>query len=281
MAENQEGQFSLLNAGEVASRFNEFCKSGEKVVVWSKGSNEKFEFRAHAFNKDQSLLEVSLIDAKEPKVLFGLNVLGQTSQKTLQYFFSGQFSFDKMNHVYLIKLTDKIFKFEKRKNFRLSTFPRHQVKLHLNLPEDFQPPTNVLNLAKRGEQTKLFKSFLEMLHQTKSGGKTSYEINFRIQDISINGLSFIIGDLEKKFIFENIHFEKALLEFNEEEFSIPKIRVVYVMDYIDPSKPGTKLYKVGMQLMNLDLETDNRLSMKISKELRESDMNKVFEDFLK
>ncbi|MFZ4712713.1 MAG: hypothetical protein ACOYL6_03290 [Bacteriovoracaceae bacterium] len=283
MKEKKEagGQFSLLTETERTPRLNDLCRLSETIVVWLKGSPEKFTFKAYGFNKDHMLMELVLTDSKNPEILFNQKILGNSSSKSLQFFFSGKFTYDKVNKVYLLKLSENVYKFERRKNFRLQTSINHQVKITLNLPEEFIPPTNVVKFDSRSEQTKLFKSFMSIINQVSSDNETSYKVNFKIQDISISGISFIVGEIERKFIIEKNIFLNSSLVFNTKEYEIPKIKIVYVMDYLDPSKPGTRLFKVGLQFVDLPQEIDNELSMQISKELRDSDINKIFEDFLK
>jgi hypothetical protein len=276
-----QGQFSLLPANESKSTFQSICKRESLIKVWKKGSSTKFNFIAEGFNKDQMMIQLRPQSSSIPSSLLEDTLLGNSSLESLQYFFSGKLSFDKMNNVYLFKISENVYKFERRKNFRLSTLTKHNAKVILTLPDSFTPPPNVFRLDSRGEQTKLFKAFLEMLNEVNLGDEKIFKVNFKVLDISTSGLAFLIGELEKKYLFESDVFYNSILEFNETKYIIPKIRLVYIMDFIDPNKLGTRLFKVGLQFLDLPMEIDNAISKQISKELRESDMNRVFEEFLK
>jgi hypothetical protein len=276
-----QGQFSLLPANESKSTFQSICKKESLITIWKKGSSTKFNFIAEGFNKDQMMIQLRPQSSNIPSSLLEETLLANSSLETLQYFFSGKLSFDKMNNVYSFSISENVYKFERRKNFRLSTALKHNAKIILRLPDSFSPPANVFKLDSRGEQTKLFKAFLEMLNEVNQGDEKFFKVSLKVLDISTSGLAFIVGELEKKYLFESDVFYNSFLEFNETNYVIPKIKLVYVMNFIDPNKPGTRLFKVGLQFLDLPIEIDNAISMQISKELRESDVNRVFEEFLK
>jgi hypothetical protein len=275
------GQFSLLADHESQTTFQALCRKEAFIVLWKKGTTTKLNFTAEGFNKDQKLIQIRPDDSKAALSLVDETVLANTSLESLQYFFSGKISFDKTNNVYLLKLSENVYKFERRKNFRLTTATKHQAKITLKLPDSFSPPANVFKLDSRGEQTKLFKAFLEMLNEVNHGDTKTFKVSFKVLDISIAGLAFVVGELERKYLFESDVFSNSHLEFNQASYIIPKIKLVYIMDFIDPSKPGTRLFKVGLQFQELPIEIDNAISMQISKEIRDTDMNRVFEEFLK
>ena len=277
----EHGQFSLLTDNESKSTFQTLCRKESRIVLWKKGSPTKLNFIAEGFNKDQKLIQLKPDGHTSSSTLIGETILANTSLESLQYFFSGKLSFDKTNNVYFLNLSENVYKFERRKNFRLATVAKHQAKITLKLPESFAPPANVFKLNSRGEQTKLFKAFLEMLNEIDNGDSKTFKVSFKVLDISTSGLAFVVGELEKKYLFESDIFTNSHLEFNQASYIIPKIKLVYIMDFIDPSKPGTRLFKVGLQFQELPDEIDNAISMQISKELRDSDMNRVFEEFLK
>lgn len=275
-----QGQFTELNSQERDARFSELAKNGELLTVWIKGSTSKFFFKCKGFAPHNRLLELIPREAGQFTELDKKEVLISFFIKSLQFFFTGNFVIEHNNQTYLVKGTEKLFKFERRKNFRLSTDVTHNVKIYLKLPKDFYKPSNVVNLRNNGDQTKLFKKFLELVNDQTDIQK-NYPINFRVHDLSTTGLSFIMGELERKLIGENSSFEKVLLEFNNKSYIIPRAKVVYIMDYINRLKPGVKFYKVGMTFEEVDLALDNELSIQINTELREADTNKIFEDFLK
>lgn len=274
-----QGQFTELQIQERDLVMGELARTGEFLTVWLKSSPGKSFFKCKGYAPHSSLLELipretgqfTQFDKKEVLVSFFL--------KSMQFFFTGTFSIEKPNQTFLLKISGKAFKFERRKNFRLLTFPQHSVRFHLKYPQ-IEKPSNVISLRAKGEQTKLFQQFLELVND-QTDIKKNYEASFRVQDLSTTGLSFIMGEIESRSIYEGLALDKCLLEFNDKKYVIPISNVVYVMDYIDPAKPGIKFFKVGVAFKELDLSLDNELSIQINKEIRELDSNKVFEDFLK
>lgn len=279
MNQPAQGQFTELPILERDAVLSELAKTGEFLTIWIKTSSGKNFFKCKGFSAHSSLLELIPRESGKFENLDKKEVLVSFFLKSMQFFLSGNFSIDKANQTYLLKCSLKMFKFERRKNFRLITFPIHSVRFHMKYPRE-NKPNNVVSLRPKGEQTKLFQKFLELVND-KTEVKKNYEASFRVQDLSTTGLSFVIGELESRVISEGLILDNSLLEFNDKKYVIPSSKIVYLMDYIDPAKPGIKFFKVGVAFQNLDLALDNELSMHINKEIRELDSNKVFEDFLK
>lgn len=279
MNQPAQGQFTELPILERDVVLGELAKTGEFLTLWLRSSPTKFFFKCKGFAAHSSLLEIIPRETGNFDNFNKKEVLVSFFLKSMQFFFTANFSIDKTNQTFLLKCSTKVFKFERRKNFRLITFPTHAVRFHMKFPKE-NKPSNVISLRPKGEQTKLFQKFLELVNdQTEI--KKNYEASFRVQDLSTTGLAFIMGELEHKIINEGLVLESPLLEFNDKKYVIPQAKVVYLMDYIDPAKPGIKFFKVGIAFQNLDLALDNELSIHINKEIRELDSNKVFEDFLK
>lgn len=279
MNQPAQGQFTELQISERDLVLGELARTGEFVTIWIKSSSNKIFFKCKGYAPYSSLVELIPRESGQFNQLDKKEVLVSFFLKSMQFFLTGVFTIDKINQTYLLKCSLKAYKFERRRNFRLLTFPMHAVRFHLKFPKEGRP-SNVISLRARGEQTKLFQKFLELVNDQTDMKKT-YEANFRVQDLSTTGLSFVMGELENRIVYDSLLLENALLEFNDKKYIIPQSKVVYLMDYIDPAKPGVKFFKVGVAFQNLDLALDNELSIHINKEIRELDSNKVFEDFLK
>lgn len=278
-ASSNEGSFTLLLEHEFAPIFQDGCRLLEQIVFWVKGEKNKFTFELEGFNSKTYSIQISPKNSElnypiEKYVLGNAHILG------LQLFISGSLHYDKLNNVYYLKL-DKVYKFERRKNFRIPLSAKKTAQFYIHLPEDLKLPSNVVNLGKAGEQTKLFASFMELIRKNNSDSEKANMVHFKIQDISSSGIALIIGELETRFIIEGAILNNCILHFGEKDFVIPKAKIVYIMDYIDPIKPGTKLFKSGIQFIDLPEDIDNEISKLLSKELRNHELSKVFEDFLK
>ena len=61
----------------------------------------------------------------------------------------------------VVVIHGKIFKSERRANFRLLTFPHHQVYLHIQTDDSELHESNVINFQTKVSETGIFKDFLD------------------------------------------------------------------------------------------------------------------------
>jgi c-di-GMP-binding flagellar brake protein YcgR len=137
----------------------------------------------------------------------------------------------------------------------------------------------VVDIKSRTSQTALFKNFLKLVEMHEDE-KKNQNIKYRIQDLSVTGMSLQIGELESQFFKKDFIFKDVQLHFPDELIMIPQVKVVYIVDYISRDKK-IKTYKVGLHFLNLTTTVDEMLGRKINELLRQIDFNKDFENFTK
>ena len=173
----------------------------------------------------------------------------------------------------------KIFKSERRANFRLLTFPHHQVYLHIQTEDTELQESNVINFQTKVSETGIFKNFLNIIND-KDGGDRVLEgyIKLRVNDVSVTGLNLQLSELEKNKLPLKEDLGEVILEFNETHIPITGAQILYVLEGLARDKK-TKIYKAGVQFLKLDMATDQKLAGLINKTLRH--LETEFEDFLK
>ncbi|HLW57663.1 MAG TPA: PilZ domain-containing protein [Bacteriovoracaceae bacterium] len=261
--------FSKQTPDERASRFNQLATLKETIVVWKKGSAQRYKFQATHFDKKLNELVVDngdIIFETQAKLLGTFELRGMN--------FFCELTVVKSSQGYtLFKLADILYKSERRSSYRLLTYPIYEIYalFHIDhLVED----SSVINLNTGVSRKNLFKSYLKLVDK---GDSENQYVKVRVQDLSATGLALHISELEEKFIVKDQVYKNLEIHFPDEVIVIPEAKVVYVVPYI--SDKGKK-FKVGVNFPNLSSKIDNHLGRKINELLRQIDSNKDFENFI-
>ena len=268
--------FKELNEKEKASKLTQLAKADQgEIVLWKKGSPDKHKVIVLNYFTTRKEIE---IEAELPEDFFNSEALFSFVLNGVHFF--GQckvMSFAKTK-VY-IEPIGKIFKSERRANFRLLTFPHHQVYLHIQTEDTELQESNVINFQTKVSETGIFKNFLNIIND-KDGGDRVLEgyIKLRVNDVSVTGLNLQLSELEKNKLPIKEDLGEVILEFNETHIPITGAQILYVLEGLARDKK-TKIYKAGVQFLKLDMATDQKLAGLINKTLRH--LETEFEDFLK
>lgn len=266
--------FNKLDELEVKSRFFQLAQKKNNVTVWLKGSSYKEEL--FFIDSEENKLRIFLSYPKDKNILnkdifftFEINGVKYFSKAFLKDFDSKK--------VFLDWNKDEIYKSERRNSFRLFTNPNYEVYLYVKI-EDEYISQNIVDFRVKQSQTALFKSFLKLVNEDeKSLDKEGY-VHFRVNDISVTGLSLEVSELEKKFFIEKKKTGKAYINFSGEEFPISNCEIVYVIDAFPKKGVVGRSYKVGIKFLDTDIALDHKLGNLINKSL--SDEKEDFEEFL-
>ncbi|MBD66739.1 MAG: hypothetical protein CME62_16145 [Halobacteriovoraceae bacterium] len=251
--------------------------SKQELTVWEKGSSQKYKLSADTFIKMKA--EV-MVNGEFPDELLEKKLLATFEFNGIHFF--GEVKAIKRDKFPLaINFSEKLFKSERRKNFRLLTYPHHQVYINIYIGKKEIEQSNVFSLNTGQSQTTLFKNFLELIgeKEKKSIDLEGY-LRFRVIDISVTGLAFQFGNLESEF-FKTIPKDlgSIYLDFNNKFIKIPEAKVLYIIDKFTTNKKNVKLFKAGVQFLNIDTNLDIELGKIINETMR--NVESEFEDFLK
>lgn len=266
--------FTKIGSDEVKSKLNQIKSKGDTVTVWIKG---------RAVRETYTVIEI--INAKKLKVyptktthLMDNDVLFKFEAGGLNYFSTAKLYKDSNENAYFIDIGKEVFKSERRSSYRLLTYPAYDVKISFYVQDNYKG-SNVVDIKTGTSQTGIFKSFLKIMGQ-KDANSSITEIIFRVQDISVSGVSFVIGKLDNKYFKKDETIENFKIYFDGEEFIVENARIVYVIDYIQADKKGLKQHKVGLEFSDVSTTMDSMIGKKINEILRSNESNDEFEDFI-
>ncbi len=271
MTEKNSTHFTKQNTKEKESRFHSLTRSDSSLTIWEKGSKLREKFDVLAFSKKESLLSLSVNETSYS----GKSVLYAFAINGVNYFGEGKLS-ALVGTKYTLDVSSDLFKSERRENFRLLTYPHYEahVQVPFELDENVKP-SNVIGFDTKMSQTGLFKNFLKIVGEDEKVEIKDNFAKFRVLDISVTGLSFQIGEIEKEYL-EQIRILKPMHLFFQEEMTIPSGEIRYIVPLI---RSNGSAFKVGVQFLDIDLNLDQKLGKIINKAMRSFESD--FEDFLK
>lgn len=267
-------QFSLLNAAEKRSKLRQLDQAKGQVLLWRKGEKNRTTYRVKSFDKNEDIL--GLHDEH-----LGLkpneNLLASFDLNGVSYFFKVQVK-AVVNDEIIAKCSDDFYKSERRQNLRILTFPVFELNGHFSIPAHYESG-KVLNLSRRPGQTGLFKNFLKLV-EGDAEGKSEQKLKLRLQDLSSTGMSVYIGPAELEWFKTGEELKNTEVHFPDEVLRFPRMKIVYVVDHIGHMS-RQKQYKVGLRFDEMPQSLTEALNNKISTMLKEMDLNKDFEEFLR
>lgn len=147
--------FVEVHPKEILEIFEVLQKTAGEILVWAKGSDYREAYQVLSFNPNNSeaALKIKLGDGTHisKEIYFNFKVAD------IQYFGTGLITAS--NGVYRLKISDSIFKAEKRKSFRLMTYQDVDASIIIdnNIYRLFDISTTGLGIYLRDEESmKLF-----------------------------------------------------------------------------------------------------------------------------
>jgi hypothetical protein len=273
LARKSQTYFKPLNQDERESKLFLAGKKSSVIWLWNKGNPQKIKFQIVDYSKtyDKLILETHpKINELNHEVLFNFDIDGLS-------FFGAGILVEEEGEI-SIKSIKKLFKSERRATFRLLTYPSYEV--YLEFFETSEPrvesSNNVVDFKTGVSQTGLFKDFLQLM-QLNEGAEEGDSIKLRVQDISVTGLSFLVGQQEAQYFKSGELTGKLKIHFNSEVVDIDNARIVYAMPAQSKTK-NMKMFKIGTQFIEIDQKADLQLGKLINQALR--DVKEEFEDFI-
>jgi len=282
MADDQKQiHFSPLDDLESLGCYRIAAKSEAEFKCWIKGETQRYLFSFSHFYESNFQLELKAKEAIPPT--FSGKVLFSFESKGVQYFSTGEMIKDSRDKMFNLKLPPKIYKCERRKNFRLSVYPNKNVKCYFDLKtmKRFKGGDVVSIQKNELDEQKVLESFSELVKTVNGVGAGQFVMSLRVEDVSVTGIALHVGVLESEY-FETGHIlNKFLLIFDKKQYEIPKAKIAYLREFKDPRRAGIKMFKVGLQFQDVSESLDNALSAHLAQELRHVDLGRDFEDFIK
>ena len=270
MNDKSSTHFTKQNIKEKESRFFQLEKQLSSITIWEKGNSSREKFTTIKFDKENMALVLSIGET----IYTDKNILYAFSINGVNYFGQGLLK-KSVAKTYRLLCDEDLFKSERRESYRLLTYPHYDVYVEIPFVEDENiAKSNVVNFETGVSQTGLFKNFLQIVGEEETSVKENHA-KFRVLDISVSGLSFQIGEIEKEYL-ENKKFIKPMFLTFDEEIMIPSIEIRYIVPLI---RSQGSAYKVGIQFLDIDTSLDQKLGKMITKAMRSFEND--FEDFLR
>ncbi len=272
MTDKPSTHFTKQNQKEMESRFQQLESKSKTITIWEKGKSVREKFSSMKFDKSQMALllsfdETGISNYLNSKVLYAFNING------VNYFGQGELT-PVANNNYKLICNGDLFKSERRENFRLLTYPHYESYIQIPATEEEYEKSNVVSFQTKMSETSLFKNFLKIVDDKDTSAKEGFT-KFRVLDISVSGLAFQIGEIEKNYLEQQRVLKPVHIYFNE-DILIPAIEIRYIVPLI---RGNGSAYKVGVQFLDVDTTTDQRLGKLINSAMRSFESD--FEDFLK
>jgi hypothetical protein len=265
--------FSKLDAKEKESRLQQTGVARAIVTIWKKGAKQKFTYTVR--DADPTRAEL-VLDSSDDPFSVGTEVLCTFDVRGMNFFAQVRCMKSVTNNIVLHFYSD-LFKAERRSSYRLMTFPVYEVYAQFDLAKPYEGE-KVIDLKSRTSQTAMFKNYLQLIE--KNSDQPLQKARYRIQDISATGMSLHIGELDGDLFVKDSTYKEVEIQFSDETITIPEVKVVYVIPAISKDR-NLRTFKVGLNFPNLPAIVDDQLGKKINQLLREVDLNKDFETFLK
>jgi hypothetical protein len=271
MTHKNSTHFTKQNLKEKESRFHSLARANSSLTIWEKGSKLREKFDVLNFSKTEQKITLSV----DETTYAGKSVLYAFIINGVNYFGEGDLS-PLTGKKCTVDVSGELYKSERRENFRLLTYPHYEAYVQVPYElEENSNPSNVIGFDTKMTQTGLFKNFLKIVGEDEHVEVKENFAKFRVLDISVTGLAFQIGEIEKEYL-ENIKILKPMHLFFQEEMVVPSGEIRYIVPLI---RSNGSAYKVGIQFLDVDLNLDEKLGKFINKAMRSFESD--FEDFLK
>lgn len=278
-----QASFKLLLDKELHKRMRQLLEKTRKVTVWEKGQAQRTHFKCFQYFEKSKSISCELHDNPEQKSeLLGKSLLINIEIVGVKYFGKCRLEYDDKGHYHIINI-DELYKSERRKNFRLLTYPHFDIYGVLDLGKNFSKKEEgqILDFTKNNaEYSDIFSSFLSFVHDSENISSNEKQVVFRVHDLSVSGLGVKVGTLESNYFDEGRTFVEIDLVFSDEKFRIPEARVVYMQEHNNGPLKNVDEIKIGLQYINPSEQLDNDLARKINSLLRDTDVDESFEDFI-
>ncbi len=278
---NEKVNFTPLSREEVQKKFEYLVRNKAEVVIWEKGKNQKETIFPAQVNSEKHHVAFGKSD-KTKSGFLRRNVLVNFSIKGLNFFGKAFVSFNGTLNKSILELSDDFYKCERRSTFRLLTYPIHEVRAVFNLEDNFKniEKGNLLDFSQKVKKDEdIFNNFISLISEGEPSTNED-QVVFRVYDISVTGLAIVVGELEKQYFEKDQILKNFVINFNDESFTLPKAKVVYLFPYSPNNKKEIEQFKVGVQFLNVPAAIDAKLGKIINQNMKESDIKRVFEDFL-
>lgn len=261
--------FAALDKKEWEFRLKALINKNTSMRLWKKGSKDKFDFVPESLN----LIDSCLIFEKMARDLINEKILFNFEQSGQNFFGEGRVVVE--NEQIILKNIEKIYKSERRKNFRLLCYPMFDIIARFEIEDNYEGD-NVVSFNSKENYDQIKKDFLAF-HYNIENKDVGTIARVRVHDISATGIGIYIGELEKPYFENDKVFKNIKVGFFDDILNIDEAKIVYSMA---PQNELEGTYKVGINFEEISEKDEHTIVRKINQVLKEYDFDKDFEDFI-
>lgn len=259
--------FEKVHDSERISRLSFLSFHKLKVILWEKDNSERCELICSNFDEKNNLIYF-----KKNKQSFNENGSYLFSFMTRGVSYFGTLSYISSLEETLFKFNGALYKNDKRKNYRLLTYPHYKAYAYIEIPVKEAEESNVIDLGTRKSQTGIFKNFLKLVEEENDNST----LKLRVFDLSVNGLALVVNQNQKNILDTLSSLKNIKLNLLNNEIIIPESKIGHCNSFVGNLEFN---YKLGLNFLNVDNNLDGSIGGIINTFLRESD--EEFEDFIK
>jgi hypothetical protein len=187
-----------------------------------------------------------------------------------------------------ISLQEDCFRVEKRDFARVQVYPNLDVYAYLKYSEEISENIFFINKNDR-KKVDLFTSVKEyekqkivQIYKDLEAEENQELIGFRVEDVSTNGLCFLVSQKEKEQILSKLENQtfSMVLNFGPRNFDLKNAKIIYQINYINHQFTGVNMYKIGITF-NEDAGVKAKIKEITGHDDRLLDYQKEFEEFIK
>lgn len=270
MTDGKKAHFKELVLIEKRSKLSFVANQKVEITIWKKTSSVKFKALADIFIVEDLKLVLTPnteFDRSLKEVLYNFSINGVS--------FFGKASIENIDNKISLNCEEELYKSERRKNYRLLTYPHHKAYAELNFENTEKIENNVININTKKSTTGLFKNFLELVDDNDERNTKRTVLSFRVFDLSVTGVALLFDKIENDILKEKNIISNLVIKLDTHRFLVEKAEVKYISTLKGTSGYG---HKAGIHFLEMDTNLDSEIGFIINKFLRDTD--KEFEDFL-
>ena len=252
MESAKELLFKELDAKEKLSSFMHLAQLAPPLVVSAKGQDSRQKVTSYQIEGLNLQLSV-------PHPQQNQQYLFSYQRGSVSYF--GELSYESDQSF----SCQRLFKLERRQNYRLLTYPHHKVYFTFTNLEENGEAQKIVDIKRK--ENEVFKDFLELVDKSEA-------FKFRVMNFSVSGMALLCSPSGKELIEKSAGSLRGALKVAKETIEIPGCKLVHVNPVSDNLEYS---FKLGMEFENLNLKIDHEIGYAINKFLRDDN---DFEDFI-
>lgn len=246
--------FTKLVLDELPKKVKQLFKVRGSIQVWNKGNKNRLTCNLISISEDGNLKLKIVHDNK----LLSKNILFFFELEGVSYLSEAVCSREGL--ILTLSNFSSLYKAERRTSFRMAIkdYQKVLIKFEIgNLPEIKE--SNVISIESKKSETGLFLNFLDLLDNETKDKKN---LSFKVNDISLKGIGFDVGALEKKYLIKGAVLKDLSIEVETEKILIPEMKIVHVREY-KYSRHSLR-YRVGAEFIDLSNENEKKINRLIN-----------------